>query len=632
MTMQEINEKLKMIQEAAVTDNEKAMELLRELLIRLLQEDCFYILVDPAVTETQVNENVFLPYRLDVSGYPYFRVFSSEEAAESFVENSTVKPTVVTLETIPFIRFCKYWLMMGVAGFVLNDGQPAWCAVQFRQVLEVFFCDVFGNPDAIDKDFFLLLALSDHLYNGNRVGIGEDGTVNPEGEGRCFTSDNFPVENLVIRMDDIETTTSRLKTMYREVVSLRDDDSGIAETQLSLPATKNYPFESVEPQLTLKEADEEIPEKESEPQNEKKPLFKKPSVPTIPKEKVRKYLCRGAAAVLIICICAIFAFVFGQRRDVDTFKSYCDTGSYQEAVQYYKDNDGTLFRKMADKNIPDIYKDVYTRYMEGALSYEETVATLKILGRLPETETVSDELVKQVNIFETSRIAFEAGKSAADTMSRLSYWKDVAEEDEYRYSAVLSDTDIHAVQYKESMIKTVDALSLAGHRGQAKWCLELLCYWYPELTQDKDVGIRLLSMSDIEAEAVPVELVALDGSGVYTTMNPIEIASIRTKSAGLSDKVDLYIRWANTGAKVIEEVAFFVVPLNEFGEVLSNEMLFCARDVGPYKPSEGTPSDTWVWEDVWRSSRVSGAKLQTVIVSYTDGSVKIIEDPGILLT
>ena len=351
----------------------------------------------------------------------------------------------------------------------------------------------------------------------------------------------------------------------------------------------------------------------------------------LPKTDIKKAVRWAAVVVAGLAVAAVMALGTVQHSNVKLFRTYCENQSYQDAVQCYVDHSNPIFRMGADKALPDVYKNIYARYLNGETSYNETVASLKIMAQLPEMHEVSEGLIEKVNEAENSKLAYEAGKHAEDTMSRLFYWQGVKKTDEERYNFVISDIDIHSVQYKRAMIKTADALSLAGHKGQAKWCLELLCQWYPELKQDKDVGLRLLTWDDIESEAVTIAPALLDGTGVYTTFEPIEVSGIHTKSYYLEERVDLYVRWQNTGSKVIQEVAFFVVPLDEFGNVLNEDMMFCARDVGPYDPSEGTPSSTWAWENVWTSSRISGAKLETAIVSFEDGSVKIIEDADTIL-
>ena len=471
MTTQEINAKVRKIQETAAEDNERAMDLLRELLIQLMEEDSFYVLADPAATDEQVQHNVFLPFVLDLSGYPFFRVFSSEDAAEAFVEHSRVKPAVVSLETIPFIQFCKYWLMMGIGGFVLNDGQPSWCAVQFSQALQVFFNDVLGHPEDIDKDFFLLLALCDQLYNGNVLGVSENGEINMEGNGLQITQDHFPEEELAIHINGIETTVSRLESLFKEVQALRDDETGMVSTHISLVPSKNYPFRSMEPNLVLKEPEsdtggtsENLPSTDEKKKVAfKKPEFKKPTLPDLPKFNTKKVIRWAAVTMAGLAVAIAMVVLTVQHNNVRLFQTYCDNGSYQEAVQCYVDHTNPIFRNRADKELPETCKDIYTRYLNGEASYNETVASLNILAQIPGMDSVSEGLVKQVDEAETSRLAYEAGKNAEDTLSRLVYWQDVTETDEVRYNFVISDIDIHSSQYKRAMLKTADALSLAGH-------------------------------------------------------------------------------------------------------------------------------------------------------------------------
>lgn len=59
--------------------------------------------------------------------------------------------------------------------------------------------------------------------------------------------------------------------------------------------------------------------------------------------------------------------------------------------------------------------------------------------------------------------------------------------------------------------------------------------------------------------------------------------------------------------------------------------LYGARDIGPYKPGTGTPSENWAWENVWSNSQIEAAEVQQIIIFYQDGTVKSIEDPSRLI-
>lgn len=629
MKLVETNQQIEAIQKLSGADMDGAMGLLCNLIKRLIEDDSFYVLAAPGS-----QSELFLPYIAPIRNLPYLRVFSDNSAAKTFVSESNIPYPIISLDSIQLVKLCKYWMLMGAEGFILNDGQK-WTAVAMDQFLAVFFQDVLDCEKAIDSDYLPVAKLCIQLLRGEQRFIQKDGIVNDLHGGEVLTADVLPEDGKSLVIDGVQTTGKRLKILMEEISHLRDEKSGMTlsseDNIYSFSPSDSYPYLEMDPSLSIQEP------QDPPAQEEKKIAIQKPkwlesmklSHITWPKRLSRK---KGILAAGLVLVILVFIYMASGLISAARFEKMCSERTYQEAVVYYQDQSNPVFKMSANRRIDDAVENVLNDYLEESISAEEATASLSVLSSIPKATESAGQAKTTVDTIEQSRKSYLAGAQTDQVIERLYYWLDVKKEDSVNFEAVEQDIRENGEKYAARTVRVADALTKSGKRAQAKWCFELLNTWFPTEGYEE----RISMMSDIDSE--PMEITPIEKLGdAQTTLNPIEIYDVDVSSPDGKGYVDLYVRWKNTGTKTIQEVIFYVVPLDDFGGVLAsnrdgNYSMYSARDIGPYKPGEGTPSESWAWEDVWNNSMITAAEVQQVVIFYTDGSVKSIENPEQLMT
>lgn len=631
MKLVETNQQIEAIQKLSGSDMDGAMGLLHSLIKRLIEDDSFYVL---AIPESQTES--FLPYIAPIRNLPYLRVFSDSSAAESFVSQSNITYSIISLDSIHLVKLCKYWMLMGAEGFILNDGQK-WTAVTMDQFLAIFFQDVLDYEEAIDQDYLPVAKLCIQLLRGEQRFIQKDGIVNDLQGGEMLSVDVLPEDGKSLVIDGVQTTGKRLKLLMEEISHLRDPKCGMTlsseDSIYSFSPSNSYPYQEIDPSLSIQEPQEKILEKGEKfsIKIQKPKWFEQKKIPHIawPKNLSHK---KGALAAGLVLVVLVSAYVGSGLISASKFGEMCSERSYQEAVVYYQGQRNPVFKMSANEKVDNAIESVLNDYLDETISAEEATASLSVLSSIPKATESVGQVKTTVDTIEQSRKAYFAGAQTDQVIERLYYWLDVKKEDSANFEAVEQDIRENGEKYAARAVRIADALTKSGKRAQAKWCFELLNTWFPTGGYEE----RISMMSDIDSE--PMEITPIEELGnPQTTLNPIEIYDVDVSSPDGEGYVDLYVRWKNTGTKTIQEVIFYVVPLDDFGGVLSsnrdgNYSMYSARDIGPYKPGEGTPSESWAWENVWNNSMIAAAEVQQVVIFYTDGSVKSIENPEQLMT
>lgn len=621
MKLDEVNHEILAMQKLAVSDVDGALGLLKRMLVHLMEDDAFFVLA--AQDTTQEQKGSFLPYISAVRDLPYLRAFSSMDAADHFLE--TAAYPVIQLNTIDMVKLCKYWMLMGVEGFILNDGQE-WTAVSFSQFLSLFYMEVLDHSGSMESDFLPLVATAKNLLAGEKLYVGKDGLLTGE-DGTELNMEDPPEMKLVL--DGEPTTVSRLKRIYDDMKAMRLGKDFTEKGFLySLPVSSSYPYAELDPELVIREP-EDIKAKSEKLSlsklREKLPKLKLPkgggSKPHLP-----RHFKGIAAAVVLLCIGIYLATAFMSNL---RFENLCDEREYQEATSYYLSHTFLPFtkNKLSDSTADKILEG----YHSGDLAPEEARAGLSILGSIPEFTEDMHEGIVLIDSLEQSRMAYQNGAASTQSLERLAYWMAVIPEDESNYALVQGDVPLNKDRYSAAGTRAIDALIQSGKRGQAKWGLKVLQYWYPESGYEE----RLALMSDVE-EISLLTAHDLTGGEVSTSLLPIEIYDIDVTKADSDGYVDLYIEWKNTGTKTIQEIMYYVVPLDGLGGQVSSKRdggysVYCARDIGPYKPGEGTPTESWAWKDAWSNSMIKAAEIQQIVIFYEDGSMKNAEDVNVLI-
>lgn len=631
MKLNETNKRLDAIQKLYDSDANGAIGLLNDLLKQLMEDDIFYILGTAQIQSPEKNS--FLPYIAPIHGLPYLRYFTDREAAEAFLKTSDTQNPIVQLDTVSTIKLSKYWMLMGAEGFILNDGQK-WTAVSFEQFLTIFFTDLLEENRTFDQDYCPLVKLCSRLLDGEKLFYQKGGEISTE-SGDQISLENFSLINKPIQLEKIKTNGTRMKAVLDEMMSVRGEDSilflSTGDKIYSYSPDRPYPYQELDPVLIVKEP---IPEKKE------KKAAKKPSIPKINKESFSKlkskypkkgslklYIAIGAAAVIVLFFCYAGSGFLAAAH----FSGLCDNREYQEAVTYYQEQGNPFFKMSSNHAAETAVSQVLSSYIQKDISAEEATASLSVLSSIPAAADITGSAKNTVDILEKSRLSYTAGANTDQAIERLYYWLGVVEEDEENFQTVQNDMQSNGDKYESRVLRIVDALIQNGQRGQAKWCLEILNQWFPS----KEYQDRLSVMSDVDAVSMEITPIAELGDP-QVSMNPVEIYDIDVSSPNGSGYVNLYIRWKNTGTKTIQEIIFYTVPLDDFGGVVSSNRdggysLYGARDIGPYAPGTGTPSENWAWENVWCNSQIEAAEVQQVIIFYQDGTVKSIEDPSRLI-
>lgn len=633
MKLNETNQRLETIQKLSNSDMDGALGLLRELLRHLMEDDSFFVLASPELKE--VNERAFLPYIAPVQNIPYLRIFTAREAAEEFCQRAKTSYPIISLNTVSIVKLCKYWMLMGAEGFILNDGQK-WTAVSFEQFLRIFFEDVLEQEGTVEADYLLLVKTCIRLDRGEKLFYQKNGMVD-RFDGTPLLLDPLPPAKVELVIDGVQTTAGRLLLCWEEITAIRSGKRGFSLTSedgvYSFMPSESYPFLEIDPLLIIKEK-EDVSEQEKKlilPEKIagiKIPNLKLPKLSKSINFSTKKWI---AAAVGMIAVLLLFYMGNGFLSTL-YFGNLCSDREYQEAVVYYQGKSNAVFKLSASKKAEKAVDGILDAYMERELDASESTAALSVMASIPNAAERAGEVKTTVDLIEKSRNSYEAGAHTDQVIERLYYWLDVAEVDTANYEAVNKDVQENGNKYESRVLRVVDALIQSGKRGQAKWCLEILQEWFPESGYDDRIAVMA------EVDSVPMEITSIsDIESPETTLNSIEIYDIDVSSPDSEGYVDLYIRWKNTGTKTIQEIVFYTVPLDNFGGVLSskkdgNYSLYSARDIGPYKPGKGTPTDSWAWDNVWSNSMISAAEVQQVIIFYTDGTIKSIEDPSRLMS
>lgn len=634
MKLSEINQRLDAIQKLSGSDMNGALGLLRELLRQLMEDDSFFVLASP--NSKTVNETFFLPYIAPVRNLPYLRVFTDRKAAEDFCQKAKVDYPIVSIQTIPMVRLCKYWMLMGAEGFILNDGHT-WTAVAFDQFLSIFYEDVLDHEGAVDADYLPLVKTCLRLDRGEKLFLQKNGIVD-EKEGVPVSLDSLPPAKTELVISGIQTTAARLQVVWNDIVKIRSEKKGLFLTTedgiYSFSPDERYPFLDINPLLTITTKQEEEDPKKESPLQEKLSKFKTPklNIPYPSFKKIRFPAKRGYAIAAGVLAFLILSYVGSGFFSAMHFSSLCSDREYQDAVVYYQGKDNPVFKISANSKAEKTIDEILDAYMKKEIGADESAAALSVMASIPSAGEKSGKAKSTVDLVERSRNSYEAGAHTDQVIERLYYWLNVVEEDPENYEAMTQDIQANGNKYEARVLRIADALIQNGKRGQAKWCLDILNQWFPSAEYEE----RMAVMSDVELVPMEITDVASIGSS-EATLSPIEIYDIDVSSPDANGYVDLYIRWKNTGTKTIQEIIFYTVPLDNFGGVVSskkdgNYSLYSARDIGPYKPGKGTPSDSWAWENVWSNSMISAAEVQQVIIFYTDGTIKSIEDPSKLMT
>lgn len=162
MTLKEVSEAISVLQAYAAQANMDANDLNqknKDLFFALFQEDSFFVVSKESLTDEQKKEKSFVPYAAPAakdSSLSYLRLFSHREAAEAFLASQQMEGSIIPISAMESVQLAKFWLLRGVYGFMLNDGQQ-WATISFTDYLYSVFHDLLNREDMYNEVYVELI-------------------------------------------------------------------------------------------------------------------------------------------------------------------------------------------------------------------------------------------------------------------------------------------------------------------------------------------------------------------------------------------------------------------------------------------------------------------------------------------
>lgn len=549
----------------------------RDALFRLLlKRDKFYVTGTlPKVAMSPIQG----------SDRPYLRVFTHQELAAKAGEP-------VKINSLELCRLAKYWFLRGVPGLVVNDG-AAWFALPLPTVLTLFTQLVMaptpyqGDIEMVDLYYSLLapeggpVCRQDvYAYAGEASEGWEPGSLE-QLKGRLADG-----AKTITTPEGTCVPAARVKTILDCLATLGPDD----------------PYEVQNLDLFPEPVPESVPEqpKAAKPKRArlKLPDWKLPKL-KLPSGRVLKFAL--AAVLAFVCLLILLsAFRHAGTSGINGFKRFLDQGDYQAAHTWY-DGASVVNQDKANEALQEHIRALTADYADDKLSQADLEKSLNSLRNFPDVR--SDVLTGAEVAAEltASKDAYQAGLAASTISARLHVWRSVLEADTGSYQAVTKDVRDREAQYTKDMLAEIRRYRDSGLMGHAYLLAQDLLYWYPHNTDVRRAAEELERYKNEPDITIPVD-----------------ISKVVVTSPASDGLVDLYIRWRNCSSKTIQEVIFYVVPLDGDGNPLRNP--YQAIDTNGYAPGSGPESDTWGWADAWRGANIVSAAVTQVDVTFADGT------------
>lgn len=656
MTLSEITQKISDIQQLAAKDQEAALAQNKALFIALAQQDEAYLIRSP-------SGQLFAAPVQEGDPRLFLRVFSHEEAAQSFAEKEPGRE-VLPIDGVELMQAAKTCFLRGVYGFLLNDGL-AWAVLSFPDFLADCFRAILSNENMAGEEFTALIRLINMVRQNDHYKIV---SAEVPGEGRFFLDEaarqagvfegceildsqkllrsldlpgNAPIH---IKMDgvDCEMTADMLQGALRV--------TGLAEGEEGVPLDFHTDFISLDfrPEDFVREEAavspvEELPAKEKKldllsrlrkeklpkPLRVKKPRREKASVkePETPssgrKRRDSRSVVLGIATVFALAaafICAVAFYIhFTSSSPLDSLKTDISTQYYSSIAKHYDD---CLEEGTGEEALLLMSEDLETwvqKYATESCTAEELKDIISAYASIGDMQETAENAYAQAAIMEQSKKAYQEGLAASSISGRLECWRGVSMEDASSYGAMLSNLSEHAVEYK--YIIFTEAASLSESDALSR--LILLQSFYPG---DTDIAARIRAIQAGEKPVAPPNNETPDvPSEPAQTSRYISISRAAVHSGGWNGEIDLYIDWRNISGKQVDEVDFEVVPYNQAGEQVSTKIAdvngdfysrYLARDVGPFEDGYVTPSKH-LWSDAWINGSISSVTIDKVSIFFS---------------
>ena len=445
---------------------------------------------------------------------------------------------------------------------------------------------------------------------------------------------DFHVKNIDLDFD--------MDAVHRMMVSfgLEEDDHAVDHTVPTMPMDEPEEEEDIPaPRASVRQpeaaAQEEPPKEPNQEDGSSDGRFKL--------SKKTKYLIMKAAACIVGGILLIW-FLYQLLFHIGTWQPFVkslDEGDYTKASEIYYEHTGGGFQKKANKHMKDEMWDTLEDYRYNRISGVDAKTRLDAMavllgddaGDTAQIYTEAAELEKSKKAYQNGMRFYEMG----DYISAVESWSQVSPDDvdNYAHLQTLLEDPFVVEKLKNGIVNTPGKSSNDLLQG--------LLYLQSILPDEKDIGSVV---DDIQDDA-SAEIGNNQGDGVASGSSgegedvgfssdivvnqdcPIYISEIKPTKPNPDGYINLIIRWQNRSGRTIDSVTFYVQPTSEFGYVLScrknNYSIYRAIDNGPYENGTGTPSDTWMWRNVWSNSLIQAVDLLQVVIEYADGGQDVID-------
>lgn len=402
--------------------------------------------------------------------------------------------------------------------------------------------------------------------------------------------------------------------------------AGVEESKEEAPSQSSLDSHNTEPE----EADEE-----PQPAAMERPYF---ALSKKTKLALIKYGCYVLGAVLLIWFISRLLFHIGTWQP---FVRSWEEGDYAKAAEIYQQQDSAGFHRKANNYMKDAMQDTLEDYRHNRISGVEAKERLDAMAiLLGEDAGDTAEIYDEAAELEKSKKAYQNGMQfyeMGDYISAVESWSQVTPEDSDNYERIqaLMKDQVVVTRLKEGIVNSAGETSSEIMQG--------LLYLQSMLPDGTDLNA---AVDDVQDDA-SAEVGGNHGNGVAAGASgegedvgfssdivvnqdcPIYISEIRPTKPTPDGYINLIIRWQNRSGRTIDSVTFYVQPTSEFGYVLScrknQYSLYRAVDNGPYANGEGTPSETWMWRNVWSNSLIQAVDLLEVVIDYEDGGQDIID-------
>ena len=624
MTLRDIAQAIKEIQDLAETSPEEAIRKNTELFLEFARQDYAFIVPDAPVTDDRLLKKQFHPFASPAQAEDprlFLRIFSQEDVAKTFADNNHL-PQPVLIDGVELMQLAKFYFLRGVYGYLLNDGL-AWAVISLPEFLTACFQEILGDTTLARKEFIQLVEFINQVRRNDfyRLVVGRQSVKNADDPEKLlflsptkqanFQNIDFEFELLTMpkliscanASDNahIHVRTDRFSIqvssgMLRAVLHATGNDTNADEfneavdfhlSSIALDFCMNDFSEQdkiIARSFQLAELpalDEQIPDEEAsdeakqtqETQNAHflgKLKFKQSNkeIEESKKNGLRqhlhtKFISRILLGVGIAACFLLFFNYFIATTPQETIEKAIAQGNYTEVLSAYQ-NAVEKKPAQADMYTAILEEDLNTKlqeYADNKCSAEELRNTIDSYQTIPAMQSKVAIVYQSSSALELSKMAYGKGAKETSIFSKLAAWQDVIQADTGSKALMQEDLETHQSEYKYMAF-------LEAQQEKPSLALShllLLQSYYPQ-SADITAQIKKTYSSDWQKETFSSGQGQSQESLLDAAIS-ITRVSVQESVSTWDGKINLYISWQNCSGKEIDRVLFTVVPYDRAGKV-----------------------------------------------------------------